>query len=198
MRTIIDHKWRHSVEADGELTEYEECRQVIYSLPSASQAKWHSVANGQKGHSAVQHVPLCLCSLLAATSQFSVIIDQKMQLTDWENANSMRNATCVDTQTLDEWPYCSFLHCANWIKTLQYSLASPRVRWLSCSSSLIATWRPCSIAEDLLEGAGGAHLGPGGVQRGAIFHDKAENIEIHIIHYNNKLSTLKCSNLKLW
>ena len=27
------------------------------------------------GHSAVQHVPLCLCSLLAATNQFSVVIE---------------------------------------------------------------------------------------------------------------------------
>ena len=28
-----------------------------------------------------------------------------------ENANNMHNATCVDTQTLIEWPYCSFLYC---------------------------------------------------------------------------------------
>ena len=34
-----------------------------------------------------------------------------MQLTAWENANNMRNTTCVDTQTSNEWPYCSFLCC---------------------------------------------------------------------------------------
>ena len=44
------------------------------------------------GHLAVQHVPLCLCSLLAATNQFSVVIGQKMQVTGWENANNMRYA----------------------------------------------------------------------------------------------------------
>ena len=55
---------------------------------------------------------LCLCSLLAATSQFSVFIGQKMQLTGWENANNMRKAICADTQTSNEWPYCSFLYCA--------------------------------------------------------------------------------------
>ena len=63
-------------------------------------------------HSAVQHVPLCLCSFLAATSQFSVFIGQKMQLTGWENTNNMRNAKCADTQTSMEWPYCSFLYWA--------------------------------------------------------------------------------------
>ena len=44
--------------------------------------------------------PQCLCSLLAATSQFSVFIGQRMQL----NANNMRNAT--DAQTSNELPYC--------------------------------------------------------------------------------------------
>ena len=41
---------------------------------------------------------------MAATSQFWVFIGQKMQLTDWENANNMRNETCADTQILNEWP----------------------------------------------------------------------------------------------
>ena len=36
------------------------------------------------------HVILCLCSLLAANSQFSIPIGQKMQLTGWDNANNMR------------------------------------------------------------------------------------------------------------
>ena len=49
-----------------------------------------------------------LCSLLAATSQFSILIGQDMQLTGCHNGNEMRNATCVDTQILIECPYCSF------------------------------------------------------------------------------------------
>ena len=40
----------------------------------------HSIANGQDGRLAVQHVPLCLCSLRAAPSQFSVSIGRKIQL----------------------------------------------------------------------------------------------------------------------
>ena len=61
--------------------------------------QYHRIANGQYGHSAVEHVPLCLCSLLAAISQFRVSIGQNMQLTGYENANSMRNAKCAGTQT---------------------------------------------------------------------------------------------------
>ena len=53
---------------------------------------------------------VCLCSLLAATSQFRVSIGQKMQLTGWENANNMRNAKCAGTQISMEWPHCSFLY----------------------------------------------------------------------------------------
>ena len=53
----------------------------------------------------------CLCSLLAATSQFSILIGQKMQLTGCHNDNEMRNAICVDTKISIEWPYCSFLYC---------------------------------------------------------------------------------------
>ena len=49
-----------------------------------------------------------LCSLLAATSQFSILIGQNMQLTSCHNGNEMRNATCADTQISIEWPYCSF------------------------------------------------------------------------------------------
>ena len=33
-----------------------------------------------------------LCSFLAATNQFSVLIGQKMQLTGWHNGNEMRYA----------------------------------------------------------------------------------------------------------
>ena len=42
---------------------------------------------------------LCLCSLLAATREFSIPIGQKMQLTGWDNRNEMRNATCVGSKT---------------------------------------------------------------------------------------------------
>ena len=45
------------------------------------------------------------------TSQFSIVIGQKMQLTGCHDGNQMRNATCVDTKISIEWPYCSFLYC---------------------------------------------------------------------------------------
>ena len=53
-----------------------------------------------------------LCSLLAATSQYSILIGQNMQLTGCHNGNEMRNAACADTEISIEWPYCSFLYCA--------------------------------------------------------------------------------------
>ena len=53
--------------------------------------------------------PPCLCSLLPAKSLFSILIGQKMQMTGLDNANNMRNATCANTQTSIEWPYCTFL-----------------------------------------------------------------------------------------
>ena len=72
----------------------------------------HSIANGQYGYSVVQHVPLCLCSLLAAISQFNAFTGRRMQLTGWEKCyNNMRNMTCADTQTSNKRPYCSFLYC---------------------------------------------------------------------------------------
>ena len=43
------------------------------------------------GPLAVQLVPLCLYSLLAANSQFRIPIGQKMQLTGCDNANHVRN-----------------------------------------------------------------------------------------------------------
>ena len=45
----------------------------------------------------VSYVYADLCSLLAATSQFSILIDQNMQFTGCHNGNKMRNATCADT-----------------------------------------------------------------------------------------------------
>ncbi len=48
---------------------------------------FHSITNTSKIHSAVQRGALFLCSLLAVTSQFSVLIRQKMQLTGWDNGN---------------------------------------------------------------------------------------------------------------
>ena len=53
--------------------------------------------------------PPCSCSLLPAKSLFSILIGQKMQMTGLDNANNMRNATCANTQTSIEWPYCTFL-----------------------------------------------------------------------------------------
>ena len=52
-----------------------------------------------------------LCSLLAATSQFSILIGQNMQLTGCHNGNELRNAICVDSKISIEWPHCSFLYC---------------------------------------------------------------------------------------
>ena len=49
----------------------------------------------QWGRSAVQHGSLSLCSLLAANSQISVPIGQKMQLTGCDYGNDMRNAICM-------------------------------------------------------------------------------------------------------
>ena len=43
-----------------------------------------------------------------ATREFDIPIGQKMQLTGWDNRNEMRNATCVDSKTSIEWPYCLF------------------------------------------------------------------------------------------
>ena len=45
------------------------------------------ISEYQYVHSAVQHGALLLSSLLAANSQFSVLICQKMQLTGWDNGN---------------------------------------------------------------------------------------------------------------
>ena len=43
----------------------------------------------------LQHNPV-----MAPTSQFSVLIGQKLQLISWDNCNDVLNATCVDTQIL--------------------------------------------------------------------------------------------------
>ena len=59
----------------------------------------------------MQHGALSLRSLLAATSQFGVLIGQKMQLTGWHNGNEMRNAICLDTQTSIEWPCYHSPYC---------------------------------------------------------------------------------------
>ena len=59
-------------------------------------------------HSGVQHGALLLFSLQAATSHFSILIGQKMQLTGWHNGNEMCNVICMDTQTSIEWLYCLF------------------------------------------------------------------------------------------
>ena len=66
---------------------------------------------GSKGHSEVRSV--ALCSLLAAISQFSVLINQKMRLTGWRNSYDMRNTTSADTQTSIEWPYTVHSLCCD-------------------------------------------------------------------------------------
>ena len=62
----------------------------------------NGIANGQW---ATQQCNV-LCSLLAATSQFSVLIGQRNQLINWDNGNDMRNATCADIHNAFEWHYC--------------------------------------------------------------------------------------------
>ena len=79
----------------------------------------------------MQHVTLCLCSLLAATSQFSIPIGQKMQLTGWENANNVRNATCAASKT-PKAPTRVALLCIL-ILWLSYLLAD---NWVICMLSL--------------------------------------------------------------
>ena len=94
---------------------------------------------------------------MAATSQFWVFIGQKMQLTDWENANNMRNATCADTQILNEWPYCSFLYCA--FCSLELRLHHFKLRPVACerktiiqlfTSILLSNWQSCFKSFDLI------------------------------------------------
>ena len=55
------------------------CNPDLYK--SCSQETLNLCISSLTSSSAVQHVSLCLCSLLAATSQFSIPIGQKMQLT---------------------------------------------------------------------------------------------------------------------
>ena len=52
-----------------------------------------------------------LCSLLAVTRQYSILVGQNMQLTGCHNGNDMCNATCADTQISVEWLYCHSLYC---------------------------------------------------------------------------------------
>ena len=56
----------------------------------------------------MQHGASLLCSLLAATRQFSVVIGQKIRLSGSYNGNEMRSAICLDKQTSIEWLYCLF------------------------------------------------------------------------------------------
>ena len=54
-----------------------------------------------------------LCTLLAATSQFSFVIGQDMQLTGCHNGNEMRDATCADTKFQLNGPTVHSLYCAS-------------------------------------------------------------------------------------
>ena len=55
----------------------------------------------QYGHSAVQHGAPSLYSLLAANSQITVLIGQKVQSTGCDYGNDMRNAICVARNVLN-------------------------------------------------------------------------------------------------
>ena len=81
-------------------------RHLLMWLQKSSARSRHSIGNRQCN--VVFYVYADLCSLLAATSQFSILVGQNMQLTGCHNGDEMRNATCADTQTSIEWPYCSF------------------------------------------------------------------------------------------
>ena len=65
---------------------------------------YHSIGMDSRGTQQCKVAPY----LLAATSQFSVLIGQKMQLTGWHNGYHMCNALCVNTQNSIEFPYCPF------------------------------------------------------------------------------------------
>lgn len=51
-------------------------------------------------------------SWLRTTSKFSVLIDQKMQLSGWDNGNGMRNATW-ETKNSFEWFTFDSLYCGH-------------------------------------------------------------------------------------
>ena len=88
----------------------------------------------------MQYGALLLCSLLATTSQFSVLIGHKMHLTGWYNGNEMRNALCVDTQTSIEWPYCPSLYCGSTLTLTLYSSSCTHAR-IPRQQLNAGTWR---------------------------------------------------------
>ena len=79
---------------------------------------FYGIANTSKFTQQCNVVPyyyaVCWLPSVAANSQFSVLIRQKMQLTCWDNGNQMRNATCVDTQISIKWTYCLFPILCPW------------------------------------------------------------------------------------
>ena len=62
----------------------------------------HSMANGQKGHGAVQlgNMFLYVYPVYWLLTQCSVFIGQIILFAGWDNANNMRNATFTDTDKL--------------------------------------------------------------------------------------------------
>ena len=87
---------------------------IKYMNMKLATQQYHSIENRPRFTqlcNVVFYVYADLCSLLAATSQFSILIGQNMQLTGCHNRNEMRHATCAGTQISIECPYCSFLYC---------------------------------------------------------------------------------------
>ena len=86
----------------------------------------------------MQHGALSLCSLLAANSQISVLIGQKMQLTGCDYGNDMRNAIGVARNVLLEWPYCSFpTLCPNsWLQIWEFRVGLRAIKRYPSLASL--------------------------------------------------------------
>ena len=93
-----------------------------------------------------QHVPLWLCSLLAAISQFWVSIGQKIQLTVYENAKNMRNAKCAGTQSSMASQIKYYTRC---LSVRDFHSDHELHSWffaISCMLRLLTTWR--TLASD--------------------------------------------------
>ena len=93
---LYQHEWK--LEKQEIVWKHDACRATVQEIDSRFTQQCNVVF----------YVYADLFSLLAATSQFSFLIGQNMQLTGCRNGNEMRNATCAVTQISIEWPYCSF------------------------------------------------------------------------------------------
>ena len=72
---------------------------VLIGKAVIAQYREYTCSRFAEQHNVMRYVHEDLCSLLAATSQYSVFIDQEMQLTGCHNSNEMRNAKCAETQS---------------------------------------------------------------------------------------------------